>query len=67
MIYPLVIELAGEGIPVSRTCGVLGFSILAKVWTMFSMRFWPVVAKSTATRWWSSWPSRYAGAWSHHQ
>lgn len=26
MIYPLVIELAGEGIPVSRTCGVLGFS-----------------------------------------
>ncbi len=26
MMYPLVTELAGENIPVSRTCRVLGFS-----------------------------------------
>lgn len=29
MTYPLVVELAGEGIPVRLTCGVLGFSTQA--------------------------------------
>ena len=29
MMYPLVQELAGEGIPVTATCGVLGFSTQA--------------------------------------
>lgn len=29
MTYPLVVELAGEGIPVQLTCGVLGFSTQA--------------------------------------
>ncbi len=26
MMYPLVVELAGDGIPVAVTCRVLGFS-----------------------------------------
>ena len=26
MMYPLVVDLAAQGIPVTRTCRVLGFS-----------------------------------------
>lgn len=29
MIYPLVLDLAGDGIPLTVTCRVLGFSIQA--------------------------------------